>query len=271
MYNLQNKTAMITGAATGIGYKCTKILLRNSAKKVALVDLPTSNGQIAVSTLEKEFGKGRAIFVACDVTKVDDLKKTFEKIVDVFGGLDILINNAGIVNDKLWEQTIEVNVKAVIRGSMLAFDHMGKHKGGKGGVIVNISSVAGLHPNYFLPVYSASKHAILGFSQSLARMYDKTGVRVVVMCPGPTITKVLGLRGINIKARMFDSISATVGNSIYVSMAKYANIVQTAEHVALAVLDLIQKGETGAAWVSEERQPPYAVDFPHYSKRSLSI
>ncbi|XP_011164020.1 15-hydroxyprostaglandin dehydrogenase [NAD(+)]-like [Solenopsis invicta] len=262
MYNVQNKTAMITGAATGLGYKYAEILLRNGAKKIAVVDLPTSNGQNAVATLENEFGKGRAIFIACDVSKADDLKKTFEKIVDVFGKLDILINNAGILNDNLWEQIIEVNIKAVIRGSLLAFDHMGKHKGGKGGVIVNISSVAGLYPA-FVPMYSASKHAVLGFSQSLAKMYDKTGVRVVILCPGVTLTAMVA----DIQDKTCDSFRNLI--DIDAEMDNYPK--QTTDNVAFAMLDLIQKGENGAAWVIEGGQPPYAVDFPHYSKRSLPV
>ncbi|XP_039307645.1 15-hydroxyprostaglandin dehydrogenase [NAD(+)]-like [Solenopsis invicta] len=268
MYNVQNKTAMITGAATGIGYKCAKILLRNGAKKVAIVDLSTSEGQNAAATLENKFGKDRAVFIACDVSKNDDLKKTFEKIVDLFEGLDILINNAGIVNDVLWKETIEINFNAVVYGSMLAFDYMGKHKGGKGGVIVNMSSVAGLDPKSLFPIYSATKHAVLSFSQSLAKTYNKSGVRVVVMCPGGTITKVVG---INVKAKMSDSIKSTIGNSFYTSITKGVFTMQTPEHVALAMLELIQKGESGAVWVSENRQPPYAVDFPHYSKRSRPI
>ncbi|KYQ58797.1 15-hydroxyprostaglandin dehydrogenase [NAD+] [Trachymyrmex zeteki] len=262
MYDVKNKTVMITGAANGIGYKYAEILLRNGARCVAVVDLPISNGQNAVVTLENEFGKGRAIFVACDVIKADDLLKTFKKIIDTFEGLDILINNAGILNDKFLEETIDLNVKALIRGSMLAFDYMGKHKGGKGGVIVNIASIFGLHPADSLPIYSASKFAVLGFSQSLASMYDKTGVRVVIMCPGVTTTALIT----NLDNKICDSVSA-VGNDI--DLKKYST--QTTDNVALAMLDLIQKGKNQAAWVSENGQPPYAVDFPHYSKRSLPV
>ncbi|XP_071626136.1 15-hydroxyprostaglandin dehydrogenase [NAD(+)]-like [Temnothorax longispinosus] len=264
MYDVQNKTIMITGAATGLGYKYAEILLRNGAKSVAVVDLPKSNGQNAAATLENEFGKGRVVFFACDVTKADDLRKTFEKIVDAFKGLDILINNAGMLNDKYWEQTIELNVKALISGSMLAFDYMGKHKGGKGGVIVNIASVAGLYPAYFLPMYSASKHAVLGFSQALASMHDKTGVRIVIMCPGVTKTDLVT----NIDDKMCDSVKSVIGSADD-DLAEYPT--QTTDYVALAMLDLIQKGKNGAVWVSEGAQPPYAVDFTHYSKRSLPV
>ncbi|KYN01499.1 PREDICTED: 15-hydroxyprostaglandin dehydrogenase [NAD(+)]-like [Cyphomyrmex costatus] len=264
MYDVQNKTVMITGAANGLGYKYAEILLRNGARCVAVVDLPTSNGQNATATLENEFGKGRAVFLACDVTKPDDLEKTFKKIVDAFKGLDILINNAGMLNDKYLDETIDLNVKALIRGSMLALDYMGKHKGGKGGVIVNIASILGLHPDQLLPIYSASKFAVLGFSQSLASMYDKTEVRVIIMCPGVTATAM----PTNVKDKICDYI-IHAANNIADDFKNYP--IQTTDNVALAMLDLIQKGENGAAWVSEGGQPPYAVDFPHYSKRSLPV
>ncbi|KYN01475.1 Alcohol dehydrogenase 1 [Cyphomyrmex costatus] len=143
---------------------------------------------------------------------------------------------------------------------MLAFDYMGKHKGGKGGVIVNIASIAALHPFYITPMYCASKFAVLGFSQSLANMYDKTGVRIVIMCV--TVTALVA----NINSKICDSVLAVIGNA---NDSKYP--IQTIDHVALAMLDLIQKGKNGAAWVSEDGQPPYAVDFPHYSKRSLPV
>jgi len=102
----------------------------------------------------------------------------------------------------------------------------------------------------------------LGISQSLAGMYDKTGVRVVILCPGVTMTTLIS----NIADKVCDSINA-VSNDI--DLKKYPR--QTTDNVTLAMLELIQKGENQAAWVSEDNQPPYAVDFPHYSKRSLPV
>ncbi|KMQ83020.1 15-hydroxyprostaglandin dehydrogenase [Lasius niger] len=158
---------------------------------------------------------------------------------------------------------IDINVKALIRGSYLALDHMGRHKGGKEGVIVNISSILGLATYPPGPVYTASKHAVLGFSQSLAGLYDKTGVRVLIMCPGVTKTPLaddLSNKAVHfIDAKCTSEFCTSIGSA------------QSTENVALAMLALIQKGKNGAAWVSENNQPPYAVDFPHYSKRSLSV
>ncbi|XP_025073413.1 15-hydroxyprostaglandin dehydrogenase [NAD(+)]-like [Pogonomyrmex barbatus] len=261
MYNIHNKTAMITGAARGMGYKYAETLLRNGAKRIAIIDLPTSNGQNAAATLEKEFGKDRAIFIACDITKSEDLQKTFKEVVDTFEKLDILINNAGVIGNN-WERTIDVNMKALIDSSFLAMDYMGKHKGGKGGVIVNVASVAALHPLSVLPVYTATKHGVLGFSQALADLYDKTGVRVLIMCPGYTETE-LGKND-----RSCDFILNVLGN-VDDEFKNYPK--QSIEPVALAMLELIQKGKNGAAWVSQGGQPPYAVDFVHYSKRAVPV
>lgn len=255
---------MITGGAAGLGYKYAEILLRNGAKSVAIIDLPTSNGENAATTLENEFGKNRANFVACDVTKAEDLEEAFKRVIDTFHTLDILINNAGILNDKdKWEQTIDINLTALIRSTYLALDHMGKYQGGKGGLIVNISSVCGLIAFPIAPVYTATKHAVLGFSQSLASVYEKTGVRVLIMCPGVTQTKLID----------------DIFNKSVHFMVEYAKqfpfpidiTMQSADNVALAMVDLIQKGKNGDAWVSEHDKPPYAVDFPRYSSRALPV
>ena len=92
-------------------------------------------------------------------------------------------------------------------------------------------------------------------------MYDKTGVRVIIMCPGLTATTLI----ININSKICDSIRPIV-------TANMENIPrQTSDNVALGVLNLIQKGKNGATWISEGDQPPYVVNFPHYSKRCTPV
>ncbi|KAG9430807.1 hypothetical protein HZU67_08010 [Apis mellifera carnica] len=156
--NIKNKTALITGGTVGLGLIYAKRLLENGAKCVALLDLSSSPGQQTVNNLEKEFGKGKAIFYACDVSNINEFEAVFKKVVNDLNGLDIVINNAGIYNDKKWEQTMCINVGGVIQGSLLAFDHMSKLKGGKGGTI---------------------------------RYYNNTGIRILIMCPGVTTTSLL--------------------------------------------------------------------------------
>lgn len=94
-------------------------MLENGAKCVALLDLSSSPGQQTVNNLEKEFGKGKAIFYACDVSNINEFEAVFKKVVNDLNGLDIVINNAGIYNDKKWEQTMCINVGGVIQGSLL--------------------------------------------------------------------------------------------------------------------------------------------------------
>ncbi|KAK2586941.1 hypothetical protein KPH14_009869 [Odynerus spinipes] len=263
MDNIKNKSVLITGAATGLGYKYAEDLLRKGAKSVAILDLASSNGAESAATLEKEFGKGRAIFVPCDVSKAAEFEEAVKKVIDAFNGIDIFINNAGILDDTRWEKTIDINVTGLIRGSLLALDHMGKHKGGKGGTLVNIASIVGLG-NAFTPtpVYTSSKHAVIGFSRTLKDSERKTGVRVLVMCPGATTTTLVT----EIDKKSFDFIDK---ECIEECAKKHPK--QSLENVSRAMIDLIQKGKNGAIWVSEGEQPPYHVEIPHYSKLAVPI
>jgi len=261
MDNIQNKSVIITGGAAGLGYKFSEILLRNGVKNVTIIDQSISNGEKAVVSLEKEFGEGRVIFIACDVTKDEDMKKAFKKVIDVFQSIDIVINNAGINNEHKWKLMMDININAVIHTSFLALDYMGKHKGGKGGIIVNISSILGLSTFGAAPVYCASKYAVVGFSQSLAELYGKTGVRIGIICPGVTKTALI----MNMEDKISDLINPISAMNTFDKW-----IVQSTENVALALLDLIRNGKNGAICISENNQPPYIVEVPHYFKLTQS-
>ncbi|XP_028838424.1 15-hydroxyprostaglandin dehydrogenase [NAD(+)]-like [Denticeps clupeoides] len=182
---LEGKVALVTGAARGIGKALTEILLQNGAK-VALLDVDKNAGQEAVSAFDEEFGAGRSVFCCCDVSSEVQFRDAFEKSTQLFGGLDIICNNAGIVNESDWEKAVAVNLNGVIRGTFLALELMKKENGGRGGVIVNIASMAGLGPHAVAPVYTASKHGVVGFSRAIAEASTVLGygVRINVLCPG---------------------------------------------------------------------------------------
>ncbi|GFG28799.1 hypothetical protein Cfor_02099, partial [Coptotermes formosanus] len=91
----------------------------------------------------------------------------FNKTKGTFGTIDIVINNAAVIGEDKWETEIEVN-EGVVRGTRLALDYMGKHKGGKGGAVVNIASIAGLGAKSACPVYDGSKFFVVGYSQSIS-------------------------------------------------------------------------------------------------------
>lgn len=263
MSKIQNKTALITGGAAGLGYKYAEDLLKNGAKSVALLDLSSSKGVESAATLEKEFGKNKAIFVPCDVSNAAQFEGAVKKVISVFHTIDIFINNAGILNDDQWEKMIDINVTGLIRGSYLALDHMSKQNNGKGGIIVNIASIVGICNDFsIVPVYTATKHAVIGFSSTLKHLEEYTGVRVLIMCPGVTTTC------------LFDG-----GEK---NFCKYSDLksgvellnkcpTQTVDNVSRAMMDLIQKGKNGAIWVSEDEQPPYEVNIPHYKELSVPV
>ncbi|ESO86523.1 hypothetical protein LOTGIDRAFT_235335 [Lottia gigantea] len=143
--SLTGKVAIVTGAAQGLGKAFCSILLDNGAKS-----------------------------------------KTFHTAKEMFGNIDIVCNNAGVGLEKAgWEKTVDINLKGVIRGTNLAMDYLRKDKGGRGGVVVNVSSMAGLNPNPFGPVYCATKHAIVGFTRSwvLNPETSQNGIRMNMLCP----------------------------------------------------------------------------------------
>ncbi|KAL2718740.1 15-hydroxyprostaglandin dehydrogenase NAD(+)-like [Vespula squamosa] len=263
MDKIKGKTVAITGGAVGLGYKYAEDLLKNGAKSVALLDLANSKGAQSALTLEKKFGENRVIFIPCDVTNASQFEEAIKEVICTFNNIDIFINNAGILDESRWEKTIDINVTGLIRGTFLVLEHMGKHKCGKGGTIVNIASIVGISSK-FTPalVYSATKHAVIGFSRVLKNLEQKTGVRILVMCPGVTHTN------------LFSSLENIFTTIIDKSSAKqtFDNFpAQTVENVSQAMIDLIQKGKNGAIWVSEGGKPPFQIEIPNYTELVVPI
>nr|AAR84629.1 putative alcohol dehydrogenase [Gryllotalpa orientalis] len=260
----KGKYALVTGGATGIGLAYVKELLRHGVQAVAVADLDERKGDNSVKQLNDEFGAGKAIFIKCDVTNKDDLEATFRKAAATFKGLDIVINNAGILDDSRWETEIAINVTAVARGTWLAFDLMGKNKGGRGGVVVNIASILGLQAMAGCPVYVATKHAVVGLSRSFGMPYhfDRTGVRVLTMCPGVTDTPLIS----EAHHRQFtDDLGKECGRELD-ALPK-----QKPENVAKGMLHIICKASNGSVWVSEGGQPVYEVAIPERETIRVAI
>ncbi|MGH0164933.1 UNVERIFIED_CONTAM: hypothetical protein FKN15_048256 [Acipenser sinensis] len=108
---LAGKVALVTGGAQGIGRAVAEALLQNAAK-ISLVDFNQEVGEQCITCLDQEFGSDNCLFIQCDVTDREKLQDAFKRTVEHFGKLDIVINNAGINNEKNWEKTIEVNLEA---------------------------------------------------------------------------------------------------------------------------------------------------------------
>ncbi|XP_054716615.1 15-hydroxyprostaglandin dehydrogenase [NAD(+)]-like [Uloborus diversus] len=179
-----NSVAIVTGAAQGLGAAITRALLRQGYK-VCVTDVQETKGKSFVQELQKEFGPGAVIFSLCDVTKEEDLKRTFDLTVGTFKTVNLLVNNAGIVWEQNPRKTIDVNLMGPIFGCQLALKYMGKTNGGKGGVVINIASTGGFLPAAALPCYHASKHAIIGLTRSYGLPYhlERDGVLFGAVCP----------------------------------------------------------------------------------------
>ncbi|XP_048853607.1 15-hydroxyprostaglandin dehydrogenase [NAD(+)] isoform X2 [Brienomyrus brachyistius] len=190
--SLHGKAALVTGAAQGLGESFAEILLKNGAK-VALLDVNEAVGKVLKSTFDKEYGPDRTMFLKCDVKSDDQFKDAFEEAIKKFQKIDIVCNNAGLVDEKDWERALATNLGGVIRGTNLALSYMKKQNGGHGGVIINVSSMAGLFPLLTAPIYTATKYGVLGFSRAIADMSKvcNFGVRINTLCPSFTETAIL--------------------------------------------------------------------------------
>jgi 15-hydroxyprostaglandin dehydrogenase (NAD) len=159
---MASRVALVTGAAQGIGLATVRQLLQSGAK-VGLVDISNQLDKTC-DVLRDEFGSKSVLSMPCDVTDDKSLRGVFEKTIDEFGSLDIVVNNAGIVDEENWRKMIQINVNAVISGTHHALELMSPNAGG---VIVNVSSVAGIQPVPFLPIYATTKHGVIGFTRSM--------------------------------------------------------------------------------------------------------
>lgn len=191
--SLDGKIALVTGAAQGFGKAFSEALLQKGAK-VCLTDIQVKEGEATASEFQSRFGKDRALFMKCDVTSKDEFEETFRKVLDRFGYLDIMVNNAGIGNEKQYIQMVNINLIGVMTGTYLAIQAMNKENGGHGGLILNVSSTAGLTPRaYFEPAYTGSKYGVVGFTRSWSfnPRVQKMGIRFACLCPAFTATRML--------------------------------------------------------------------------------
>ena len=183
---LQNKVALISGGAKGMGAVEAKIFAKEGAKVVIGDVLETEGKQIEAEINETG---GECLFVPLDVTDENQWNEAVAATLGRFGKLDILINNAGIfrtgrveeTSSAEWDQVMDINAKGVFLGAKAAIPAMREAGGGS---IINLSSVAGLVGAAYSTAYSASKGAVRLFTKSTAIQYATDGVRCNSIHPG---------------------------------------------------------------------------------------
>ncbi len=194
MGKLENKVAIVTGGARGIGEATVRLFVEHGAK-VVIADILENEGQAVADSLGDS-----AIFTRHDVTQEESWKSLMSLTEESFGGLDILVNNAGILEFlgldmytvEGMQRTIDINLMGVMIGTQAAIEPMRKRKGGS---IVNISSADGLIGSNAHAAYVASKWGVRGFTKAAALELGLEKIRVNSVHPGGVFTPLANMRG----------------------------------------------------------------------------
>ena len=190
---LAGQTAWISGASSGIGAATARLFAQEGAR-VALADQDIKRSRVIADGIA--ILSGQALALECDVRDEGQIRRSIDEAATQFGGLDIGVNNAGIVQVKRlhectsddWDAAMGVNVKAMFFAVKHALPHL-KRK--RRGFIVNVGSVSSFVGQANTPIYTTSKHAVLGLTRSIALDYAADGIRCNCVCPGITDTPML--------------------------------------------------------------------------------
>ena len=194
MPEFEDKVAIITGGTSGIG-TATAVAFAREGAKVVVTGRREDTGNEIVEGIKSNGGE--AIFVRTDIQRVDDVKNMVAKTIDAYGRLDFAINNAGIEqyfkplaeqSEKAYDLVMNTNVKGVWMSMKEEIPVMLETGGG---AVVNMSSIAGVVGMVNGPVYSASKHAIIGLTKSVALEFAKQNIRVNAVLPAAIETPMI--------------------------------------------------------------------------------
>ncbi|HBU84485.1 MULTISPECIES: SDR family oxidoreductase [Paenibacillus] len=190
---LQDKVAVVTGAGSGMG-KAIATLYAQEGAKVVVSDINEASAQAVAEDIKAKGGE--ATFVVANVAKEEDIQNLIDTTVNTYGTVDILVNNAGIMDsmepagdivDDKWERIFAINTTSVMRATRKVLPiFLEKQKG----VIVNIASAGGLHGARAGAAYTASKHAVVGFTKNTGFMYAQQGIRCNAIAPGGVETNI---------------------------------------------------------------------------------
>ncbi|CAK1540330.1 unnamed protein product [Leptosia nina] len=244
MYSLNEKVVIVTGGACGIGAAIVRDFLIEGAY-VTFLDINEKAGHKLMEELTSH--KDRLQFVKCDVSEEEDLLNVFQNVQDSFGKLDVVINNAGIADESfsMYKKQIALNFTTVITSTLKALEIMRTDRGGKGGTIINVSSVIGLmqvSPGPF--VYGAIKSALVHFGSTIGMesYYSQTKVRILTVCFGLTYTNIIQ------NTKSFDQKINDDAEKIMQQVMEQSP-GQSAEIAAKGVVESFKNAKSGSTWL----------------------
>ena len=187
---VKDKVTIITGSGSGIGRE-TAILFAQEGSKVVVADVNEKAGNEVVETIKN--AGGEAFFAMLDVSNRPQTKQVVKDTIEKYGKVDVLINNAGIIQDSLvvkmteeqWDRVISINLKGPFNCIQAVVEHMINQGSG---VILNISSIVALYGNVGQANYVATKSGLIGITKTLAKELGKKGIRVNAVAPGFIVT-----------------------------------------------------------------------------------
>lgn len=258
---VEDKVFLVTGGAAGVGAGIVRALLRENARHVAFLDVADREGSALESELLNMFGALRAKFIKCDISDEVQLAAAYKQVLDKYRRLDGVINNAAVLSadERTVKKMVDVNFTATVTSTMKALEIMGVNKGGGGGTIVNISSLLALNLGTHLPVYAATKTAVLQFSIAMGaeKVYSESKVRVITVCLGPTDTAILNRNNLE---KFTDSVEP---------IKSRVPVRQRVESAVSGILTVLDQGKTGSTWIVKNDQP--AVDYTDQLNKAFEV